>query len=72
LLVSHGLVELSTTPAVNYSRPSIDTTFDSVVKAYGAKVVGVVLSGSGRDGAEGLRAIKEAGGFAIVEDPWFP
>jgi len=69
LLVSDGLVELTSTPAVNFSRPSIDTTFASVVKAYGSKVIGVVLSGSGRDGAQGLRAVKEAGGFAIVEDP---
>jgi two-component system chemotaxis response regulator CheB len=69
LLVSDGLVELSTTAAVNYSRPAIDRTFNSVVQAYGAKVIGVVLSGSGKDGSEGLRAIKQAGGFAIVEDP---
>ena len=69
LLVSEGLVELTTTPAVNFSRPAIDATFDSVVKAYGAKAVGVIVSGSGKDGAEGLRALKQAGGFAIVEDP---
>lgn len=69
LLVNEGLVELSSTPLVNYSRPAIDATFDSVVKAYGSKVVGVVLSGNGKDGAKGLQAIKQAGGFAIVEDP---
>jgi len=69
LLVNRGLVKLSSTPQVNYSRPAIDRTFDSVVKTYGAKVIGVVLSGSGRDGSEGLRTIKEAGGFAVVEDP---
>lgn len=69
LLVSEGLVELTNTPAVNYSRPSIDETFDSVAKAYGSRVVGVVLSGYGKDGSEGLRAIKEAGGFTIVLDP---
>lgn len=69
LLIRDGLVELTSTAAVNYSRPSIDTMFASVVKAYGAGVIGVILSGTGKDGAEGLRAIKEAGGFAIVEDP---
>jgi two-component system chemotaxis response regulator CheB len=69
LLVNRGMVLLSETPAVNYSRPAIDRTFESVVKTYGSRVIGVVLSGSGRDGSEGLRAIKEAGGFAIVEDP---
>jgi two-component system chemotaxis response regulator CheB len=69
LLVQDGVIKLSDTPAVNYSRPSIDETFDSVVKAYGSRVIGIILSGYGRDGSEGLRAIKEAGGFAIVEDP---
>lgn len=69
LLVNKGTIELANTPAVNYTRPAIDRTFDSVVKAYGSKVIGIVLSGSGRDGSEGLRTIKEAGGFAIVEDP---
>ena len=69
LLIENGIVTLSDTPAVNYTRPAIDRTFDSVVQAYGAKVIGVVLSGTGKDGSEGLRSIKQAGGFAIVEDP---
>ncbi len=69
LLISAGQIVLSHSPAVNFSRPSIDMTFDSVVKAYGSKVIGVILSGSGKDGSEGLRAIKLAGGFTIVEDP---
>jgi two-component system chemotaxis response regulator CheB len=69
LLVNRGVIKLSDTAQVNYSRPAIDRTFDSVVKTYGSRVIGVVLSGSGKDGSEGLRAIKEAGGFAIVEDP---
>ena len=69
LLVDGGVVKLSDTPAVNYTRPAVDRTFESVVETYGSRVIGVVLSGSGRDGSEGLRAIKEAGGFTIVEDP---
>jgi two-component system chemotaxis response regulator CheB len=69
LLVDDGFIQLANTPAVNYSRPAIDRTFDSVVQAYGSRVIGVILSGSGKDGSEGLRAIKAAGGFAIVEDP---
>jgi two-component system chemotaxis response regulator CheB len=69
LLVNDGTIHLSDTPAVNYTRPAIDSTFDSVVKAYGAKVIGVILSGTGRDGSAGLRKIKQAGGVAIIEDP---
>lgn len=69
LLVVAGNIKLSDTPAVNFSRPAIDRTFDSLASAYGPKVIGIVLSGSGKDGSEGLRAIKQAGGYAIVQDP---
>ena len=69
LLVNSGRITLADTAAVHFIRPALDQTFNSVVEAYGAHVIGVVLSGFGKDGSEGLRAIKTAGGFTIVEDP---
>ena len=54
---------------VNYSRPSIDVLFESAANAYGAHLVGIVLTGANNDGAAGLRSIKEKGGTVIVQDP---
>jgi two-component system chemotaxis response regulator CheB len=54
---------------VNYARPSIDVTFESVADVYGKRAIGVVLTGANHDGAQGLRSIKQCGGLAIVQDP---
>lgn len=69
LLIDDGHFALTTDPPVRFSRPSIDVTFSAAADEYGARVIGVVLTGANADGAEGLRRIAEAGGAAIVQDP---
>jgi two-component system, chemotaxis family, protein-glutamate methylesterase/glutaminase len=49
-------------------RPSVDLLFETVSECYGDVSVGVILSGRGRDGAAGVRTIRERGGFVIAQD----
>lgn len=69
LLLEPGGLALSTDEPVGFSRPSIDVLFESAADAYGPGVVGVLLTGANSDGTRGLRRIRAAGGFAIVQDP---
>lgn len=69
LLVEPGAISLSVDPPLLYARPSIDILFESVADAYGPNAIGVVLTGSNEDGANGARAIKRAGGKVLVQDP---
>jgi two-component system chemotaxis response regulator CheB len=69
LMVDDGRFELSIDDVVEYSRPSIDVLFESAARAYGPEVVGVLLTGFGKDGTAGMAAIRAAGGLTIAEDP---
>jgi two-component system chemotaxis response regulator CheB len=69
LLVERGHFSLSTDAPVRYSRPSIDVAFTSAADSYGARAVGVVLTGANADGAAGLARIAERGGLAVVQSP---
>ncbi len=57
------------TPKQHHTRPSIDPMMVSLAEAYGARVIGVLLTGNLSDGVAGLVAIKAANGLSLVQDP---
>lgn len=60
---------LSTEEMVNNSRPAIDITLGTSAFVYKDKLIGILLSGANKDGALGMKAIKDKGGFTIVQEP---
>ncbi len=69
LLIDDDTFALSTEERVLYSRPSIDVFFESAADAFGAGVIGVVLTGANTDGSRGLAHIVARGGQALIQDP---
>jgi len=61
-------VELLDTPPVNRHKPSVDVMFLSVAQVLGKRAIGVLLTGMGKDGAEGLSAMKAMGAYTIAQD----
>jgi two-component system chemotaxis response regulator CheB len=69
LLVELDSFALSVDDPIRHARPSIDLTFSSAADYFGARTIGVVLTGANADGAVGLRRIADRGGLALVQEP---
>ena len=65
---NNKIIKLNQSPPLAGHRPAVDPMFESVAKIYGDKVVGVILTGMGHDGAKGMQLIKQQNGYNIAED----
>jgi two-component system chemotaxis response regulator CheB len=61
-------IRLKDGPPVNFCKPAVDPLFDSVAKAYGSATLGIILTGMGHDGADGVKTIAAGGGSVITQD----
>ncbi|NOK23602.1 chemotaxis protein CheB [Corallococcus carmarthensis] len=67
---AHGpSLALSLDAPVHFSRPAIDVLFESAADVYGARLGGILLTGANADGAQGLQAVRRAGGVTLVQTP---
>ncbi|GAB3269270.1 chemotaxis protein CheB [Larkinella harenae] len=69
LIEKEEVFSLDNSEKVNYSRPSLDVTFESAADVYGSSLVGILLSGANSDGTAGLNAVKKAGGIIVAQKP---
>jgi two-component system, chemotaxis family, protein-glutamate methylesterase/glutaminase len=61
-------VSISQEPSTSLHRPSVDVMIDSVVDGFGKNTLGVIMTGMGKDGLEGIRKLKQYGGYCLAQD----
>jgi two-component system chemotaxis response regulator CheB len=67
---SRAVIVLSDKPHDQPHTPSIDVLMQSIASAFGSSAMGIIMTGMGADGAQGMKAIHEAGGFTVGQDAW--
>lgn len=68
LVEGNGRVRMNTDPPMHGVRPAVDKTLEAAVPIWGNRMIGVILTGMGYDGAKGMAALKKHGGKTIAED----
>ncbi|MDB6353441.1 chemotaxis response regulator protein-glutamate methylesterase [Trichococcus sp. K1Tr] len=68
MTVKNRRIQLSQTDKIHGVRPAVDHLFSSAAESYGSRLIGVVLTGMGKDGTEGLKKIKTNGGYTFAQD----
>ena len=61
-------VSVSKEPSSSLHRPSVDVMIDSIIDGYGKSTLGVIMTGMGKDGLEGIRKLKQLGGYCLAQD----
>ena len=69
LLEDEKNFSLDVSEKVQFSRPSIDVSFESAAEVFQSALIGILLSGANADGANGIKCIASYGGYTIVQDP---
>jgi two-component system chemotaxis response regulator CheB len=69
LIENDHSLSLDVSEKVNYSRPSIDVTFESAAEVFKEELACILLSGANEDGVQGLKKVKQLGGITIVQNP---
>ncbi len=69
LIEENRTFSLSIDKPVKYARPSVDVLFETAAYAYQEHLIGIILTGANNDGCDGVKKIKNMGGYIIVQDP---
>jgi two-component system, chemotaxis family, protein-glutamate methylesterase/glutaminase len=65
---NHSMILISDTPPDTLHRPSVDVMLNSLIKVYGKYVLGIIMTGMGKDGANSIKELKIKGGYSIAQD----
>lgn len=66
--LGNKLIDISEQPAQSLHRPSVDVMLESIQNVYGKNILGIIMSGMGKDGFEGIKKLKNIGGYCLAQD----